>query len=67
MFPQLVASLVLGKSRREKRPRRIAGWAAFLGAMLVWLLATQLAIAWTMRPITKQASVLCVNSRRYRL
>jgi len=33
----------------EKRPRRVAGWAAFLGAMLVWLLAMQFVIEWTMQ------------------
>jgi hypothetical protein len=35
----------------EKRPRRVAAWAASWGAMLVWLLTMQFVIAWTMRPI----------------
>jgi hypothetical protein len=32
----------------QKRPGHVAGSAAFLGAMLVWLLAVQSVIEWTM-------------------
>jgi len=31
--------------------RRVAGWATFLGALLVCVLGMRFSIAWTIRPI----------------